>query len=269
MAGFNVICGLPRSGSTLLCNILNQNPRFHASSTSALSYGVNALTQLWSNSPEVKSDLHNDKVGTELRLKYALSGMITGWYAHRTEPVIFDKGRSWCTASLILKQLYPDSVIIACVRDLRAVFGSCEKQHKVNPLLDDSPDPMQRTQYSRADRMFAPNGVIGSCVVGVEDLLRRRPKGLVFVQYESLVKSPKTVLQEVYAELGEDYYKHDFTDVANTADDVDALYLCKFPHTGDGPVEPRPDDWQEHVAPDLAQQIMQRYQGYNRAFSYR
>ena len=30
------ISGMPRSGSTLLCNILNQNPRFHATGTSGV-----------------------------------------------------------------------------------------------------------------------------------------------------------------------------------------------------------------------------------------
>ena len=57
----NVICGLPRSGSTLLCNILNQNPDFHASSTSPLAQTLGALSQFLSTSPEVKSDLYNDR----------------------------------------------------------------------------------------------------------------------------------------------------------------------------------------------------------------
>ena len=36
MKNFNIITGMPRSGSTLLCNILSQNPAFHAGATSPL-----------------------------------------------------------------------------------------------------------------------------------------------------------------------------------------------------------------------------------------
>ena len=36
MRSIHTIAGLPRAGSTLLCQILNSNPRFHVTPTSAV-----------------------------------------------------------------------------------------------------------------------------------------------------------------------------------------------------------------------------------------
>ena len=55
MESFNVVCGLPRSGSTLLCNLLNQNPEVYASSTSIVPVILGSTSNIISNSPEFKS----------------------------------------------------------------------------------------------------------------------------------------------------------------------------------------------------------------------
>ena len=265
---FHAICGLPRAGSTLLCNILNQNPKFYASSTSVLPQSVAGLSNLWSNSPEIKSDLARDKERTEKRLRQTLKAMCDIWYVDEKSKVVFDKSRGWAFNALLLKQIYPDAKIIAMVRDLRAVFGSVEKQHQRYPIFDEAPDPMGKTVFTRADQMFSPQGLIGGPINGVMDLVRRQPEGLIVIQYETFVQNPQMIMDRLYTELGERPYEHDFDNVKNTATDLDSQYLHKYPHEGSGQVAPRLDDWQDYVSPDLAQQIMGRYPGYNQAFGY-
>lgn len=51
----HLMAGLPRSGSTLMCNILNQNPRFHATSTSGILDIVLTIRNQWEN---VNDDVH-------------------------------------------------------------------------------------------------------------------------------------------------------------------------------------------------------------------
>jgi sulfotransferase len=80
MDNMNVICGLPRSGSTLLCNILNQNPKFWASSTSTLPQLLGTSINVWSNSLEMKGELVTDREGTEKKLHRSLKAFCDAWH---------------------------------------------------------------------------------------------------------------------------------------------------------------------------------------------
>ena len=76
----HVITGLPRSGSTLLCNILNQNPKFNATSTSTVVSMLHSLFASVSGSIEIKSDLNTDPEGTEKRVKDSVTAYMDAWY---------------------------------------------------------------------------------------------------------------------------------------------------------------------------------------------
>lgn len=268
MRAFHVVTGLPRSGSTLLCNLLNQNPEFHASSTSVLAQTIGTVSHIWSQAPEVTSARLCDADGMDARMVRALRMLIEGWY--REAPgVVFDKGRGWTHHALALKQLFPEAKIIVTVRDLRGVFGSVEKQHRKNPLLDTAPGPVAKGIFERADQMFSPQGLIGAPLHGVLDLMRRQPHGIILIQYETLAQAPAMVMERLYAELDETPFQHDFEHVENTATDADALYLGKYPHVGAGKVQPvNRTEWQQFVSSDLAGQIMGRYPLYNQMFGY-
>src|SRR4051794_4991565 len=49
------ISGLPRSGSTLLANLLAQNPRFHASATSGILDVVFGVRNHWDQLPQFQA----------------------------------------------------------------------------------------------------------------------------------------------------------------------------------------------------------------------
>lgn len=228
---------------------------------------VRALSHLWSHSAEVKSDLISDKERTEARMTRAARGMLEGWYAD-TDAVIFDKGRFWNHAAPLLHQLFPEAHLFVCVRDLRAILASIEKQHSKNPMIDEANTAADATLYTRADKLFSPNGLVGQQIMGVEDLLRRNLPYVTVVQYETFVRQPQIILDRIYSAIGEPSFDHDFDHVENTATDVDGLYGHKFPHDGSGKIEPKAESWQTHVPPDVAQVIMQTFAGYNQAFGY-
>jgi sulfotransferase len=268
MEKFHVVTGLPRSGSTLVCNILNQNPRFYASSTSPLATGLATMGVAWSASPEMKSMLHYDRDDTEQRMNASLVSLVESWYKGK-DGVVFDKARGWSHQALLLEKLYPEAKLLVCVRDLRAIFGSVEKQNRKQPAFDEATDAVGKTLYARADSMFGPQGIIGMPLNGVEDLLRRRPKNTVIVQYEAFVKNPDMTMQRIYDHIGEPWFQHDFNNVENVAEDIDALYLNKYDHNGCGKVEePDPKEWEQYVSSDVAKLIMERFPMYNTSFGY-
>ena len=108
----NVITGLPRSGSTLLCNIINQNDKFWATSTSNLPQMINAVTHTWTGSVEVKNLLEKYKEETEKKMYDSIVAFIEKWHEIEGKEVIFDKSRGWSSNNLMLKYLYPDAKII-------------------------------------------------------------------------------------------------------------------------------------------------------------
>jgi len=266
----NVITGLPRSGSTLFCNLLNQNKDFWATSTSPLPFVLNTISQSWSNSIEIKNLLEKKQKETEKRMLVSMKSFIEGWYQKEDKKVIFDKSRGWNVNSLLFKKIYPNGKIICLIRDLRNVFASIKKNHRKNPLVDIIGEPILKTIYNRADKMFSNDGLIGNCIMGIEDLIRRNPDNLIFIQYETFVSNPKLVMERIYNELEEDYFEHNFENVKNTAIDCDGHYLNKYPHKGQGKISPsNSDEWKKYISQDLANIIMQRFKDYNNFFGYK
>ena len=86
---FYFISGLPRSGSTLLSSILNQNPRFYSGPSSPVVPVMLSLENNFSN-----NELFVSYPKTE-QAKKIISSVLPQFYSDRSEPVIFDKNRSW------------------------------------------------------------------------------------------------------------------------------------------------------------------------------
>lgn len=265
----HVITGLPRAGSTLFCNILNQNPAFRASSTSPLTLMVANLISTWSTQVEVKSDLQRDRKATEARLARVIRAVCNEYHDNGDgKKVIFDKSRAWMHHLPALRQAFPKCKAIVLVRDLRDVFASIEKQHLKNPILDEAATPAGKTQYGRADHLFSPGELVGGPLRGIKDLMDRKQDTFV-IKFEDLAAHPEDVLKAVYAHLDIKYYdKHKFKAVKNTSTDPDGMYLFKYPHVGNGDVKPPKGSWRDHIAPDVAVQIVSQFPWFYQAFEY-
>ena len=77
------ISGLPRSGSTLLCNILAQNPRFHTTATSGIMDIMFMVRNNWDTLVEFRA--HPDEEAKERGLK----GSLEKSYDTTAKPAIF------------------------------------------------------------------------------------------------------------------------------------------------------------------------------------
>ena len=263
MKAFHVICGLPRSGSTLLCNILNQNPAFNVVHTSPCATDIQRLCAGFTDVPEYKGLMAQSVFATDELMREKARGIIHKEHSGKGE-TCFDKNRHWGAMQFILAQLFPGAKIICCVRDLRAVFGSFEKRWRRNPLIQLPPGPTIR---ARMQNQFHPDGMIGGALNGIEDLVLAENRSVMFLHYEALVQNPQMQLDRLYQHINESPYEHDFENVESTATDPDWLYLNKFPHDGSGKVEDK-SDWQQYVPQPIANEIMQSHAAYNQTFGY-
>jgi sulfotransferase len=264
MMKIHAIAGMPRSGSTLLCNILNSRPGTTATPTSALPGFIRALGGVASSRIEVKQLLNLDLEGTQARFAGAVRAFCETW--HSGSDVVFDKSRGWNFNAMAFRDISPDGRILLCVRDLRDIFASVERQESKNGLIT-AASPSVAQRYREA---FDATGVIGSPYAGVCDLIDTNPDNILVVHYESLVADPDAMMRIIEAECGLDHFEYDFDNVPDTMSEVepDGFWLGKFPHKACGKVENRCPHWSENVPISIAQDIMQKAPKYNRVFGY-
>lgn len=274
MPAFHVIASIPRSGSTLLCNILNQNPEFHASSTSPLANAVASATGALSSRPEFLSMLGNDASAAKEQLRGASRGFIEGYYANVGARLVFDKDRSatWLMTADLLLDILPASRIFCLVRDPREAVASVLARQATEPLMRNSIHPVKRLLGERVAEVAGPQGLIGGTIKVIEDVLMQSKLGgaqnINFIKYEQLVADPVGTIGAVYDTLGEPHFPHDFTNVVNTATDQDFLYKNMWPHEGSGPVAPRIPRWPKVIPAGLAQNVMRQFTLFNQTFGY-
>lgn len=259
----HALAGLPRSGSTLLANVLAQHPDVHVSGTSALASCVEQVQRVLTDAPEIQSDLANVP-GSYDRYLASLRGLCDGWYADRDEATIVDKGRGWVMFPTLLAQLYPNSALVVCVRDPRDVLASIERQHRATALFG---SPVAPTVYEAAERLMVPDGLVGGPIRFIEDLIRRNIPA-VYVRYETFVADPATTVDRVAGALDLSAHTWDFENVTNQASDLDALYRNKYPHDGSGPIKPSGRTWQDTLDPQLAGLVASRYPLFMQTFAY-
>jgi len=110
----------PRAGSTLLQNILAQNPAFYVTPTSGLLELIFGARLNYTNSPEFKAQ---DPAAMEAYFQ-----------ALTDKPYAVDKSRGWGVHFDLLQMIFNEEPKVICmVRDLRQILASLEKKFRQNP----------------------------------------------------------------------------------------------------------------------------------------
>lgn len=213
------ISGLPRSGSTLLAAILRQNPRFSAAMTSPVATLVAALHPKMCGGESAM--FFDDAKRTEI-----LRGLFNAYY-HETphDHVVFDTNRTWTSRIPLLTALFPASRIICCVREIGWIIDSIERQMARHPLqLSQMFNFKPGTSvYARVESLMnGENGVIGLPWNTLREAWFGENAGrLLLIPYSHLAKDPTGTIDQLYAELGEAPFSHDFSDMAYSEPDYD------------------------------------------------
>ena len=125
---------LPRAGSTLLQNVMGQNPEFYVTPTSGVLELVYASRANYSNSPEFKAQ--DGELMKQGFLNFCNQGINGFFNAVTDKPYVLDKSRGWGVHYGFLNSFYPNPKVICMVRDLRGIFASMEKNFRKNQHMD-------------------------------------------------------------------------------------------------------------------------------------
>lgn len=209
---FYFISGLPRSGSTLLCNLLLQNPNFHATSTSSL---LELIIQLRDNWTSLES--HKNNPGGQDKWK-VIKAVVENY--HNTDrPIVFDKNRGWTNHIEFLEKILGYEVrIICCVRNLEDIISSFEKlfrkERAGGEIHGEFKTPKMKTLQGRCEVFTADEGVIGRPYINLKDVFDRGlERRLVLLPYEYFTKNPEESMKSVYDFIDEPYFEHNFENI--------------------------------------------------------
>jgi len=262
---------LPRAGSTLLQNILAQNPDIYATPTSGVLELVFAARSNYTNSPEFKAqDSETMKKGFQA---FCNEGMKGYYEAITDKKYVVDKSRGWGIHYDFLKFITNEEPKVICmVRDLRDIFASMENNFRKNPdkqfeFLDWS--KMQGTTVPKRIDIWAQNAPVGMAIERLAEVIRLGISDkMLFVKFEDLCLYPDTQLIRIYEYFGIPYFKHDFDNIEQVTKEDDEVYGAFGDHVIRTKLEPVPSRAKQLLGKDVTDWIFNNYKWFFDQFRY-
>lgn len=218
MKKYHFIGGLPRSGTTLLSTILKQNPKFEASISGPLARFTRAIIQESSSQGGYRFECPPEK------RKKLINGLFENYYDDPSKEVAFNTNRGWGLLLPTIKDLYPDSKLILCVRDIGWVLDSFEVLYRKNPYSFSSMFSPEESinVYTRCETLMNPGRTLGFAYNAVKQAITSEYKtSIMVIDYDDLAKKPLFIMKSLYKFIDEPYFEHDFDNVESSYDEFD------------------------------------------------
>lgn len=219
------VSGLPRSGSTLLMNILGQHPDVYITPTSGCHEVLWGLRNNWSQYVEHKAD----KQGSATHNLQRVLKSVLNSYHDTDKPVVFDKHRSWLhSIELIEFILQRKAKIIVPVRSIVDILSSFEKLYRKTAHLTPPPGQFSDSQTT-AGRLYHWSSNAGELGIAFNRLKDAFQRGygdrLILVEYEALTTNPDSVMKQLWTHLGLSPANHDFTNVKQITFEDESFHI--------------------------------------------
>jgi sulfotransferase len=261
---------LPRAGSTLLQNIIGQNPDFYVTPTSGVLELVYAARNNYTNSPEFKAqDASLMKSGFT---QFCHDGVLGFFNGVTDKPYVLDKSRGWGVHYGFLNSFYPEPKIICMVRDLRGIFASMEKNFRKNQHIDSgivNHANMTGTTTEKRIDIWAGGQPVGLAIERLHQVFKEGVnKKILFIRYEDLAKEPVPEMKKIYQYLEVPYFNHDFNNIEQITQEDDAVYGIYGDHQIRKKLEPLKADYKEILGQGACNWIKTNYQWFYDEFKY-
>jgi sulfotransferase len=243
------LSGMPRSGSTLLSNILLQNPDMYVTATSGLIDVVRTVRDICDKNSLFQAIPHDERDQVKLDM---LRGVIAARFRQHEGKCCFDKSRGWPTIFELVENLFGSREAvkaIICVRDLRDILASFEKLYrktlKSSSTTQEAGDFIaHRTALGRAEFIMRDKEPVGYSMDVVRDAVTRGWRDVMhFVDYDELCRNPEKVLEKIYLFVGKPIFKHNFDRVEQVTVEDDTFHGFVGLHDIRSDVKPQRSQW--------------------------
>jgi sulfotransferase len=217
MKDFYFLAGLPRSGSTLLTALLNQNSTIYASEVSPVAKMMGLLYKNIEETESFKADYR------KINHINCVKEIPNSFYSDIKKPIVIDKSRAWGAPFYFnLAQLVnPNTKIILTVRPILEILASiinlCNKNPNNNIDLNLQNEDFYSKYYkdlndARCEYIMRAGGELDLALLSVANSLNH-PENFHIVWYDDLTNNPQNELNKVYDFLKIEKHKHNLQNI--------------------------------------------------------
>jgi sulfotransferase len=261
---------LPRAGSTLLQNILAQNPLIYATSTSDLIHLVLGAQKGYNyNTPVTVEEMDVWREGFYAFCRKGIKGYIENL---TDKPYFIDKSRGWSSYYSLMDKMIPNPKILYMVRDLRGIFASLEKKFRNSPDSTEMfVDDIQMKNLSTFQRVqsFSSSHPLGSALERLnQSILDKTAEKFLFIRYEDFCVNPNYEMERIYNYLNIEYYQHNFEYIPQIIPENDAKHGIFGDHTIFNTLQTPFQDHEEILGKHACNWIYDNFKEYFDIFGY-
>ena len=263
------LTGLPRSGSTLLMHILNQNPDFTIGPDSSLTSVLNTVRNFVQNNTTNQQLPH--QIFNECILKFCRSG--TESWVNEICPTntFIDKSRFWIYQYQFMFSVFPNIKMILNLRDLRGVVNSMEKIHHNTLCMN------FQSYYDGFEKNFLHQRVdtilnewfLKDALTSIKELVEIEPKcreQLLIFRYENLLQDPQKSMNRIYDFLELPRFEHDFDNIQDNIVHFDNMYQPYGDHKIKNKLEKNNSQEFSHLPQHICDYIIETHKWYYEHF---
>jgi sulfotransferase len=265
MKKFFFMSGLPRSGSTLLSSILNQNPEVYSSPNSPMCGMMFNLERSL-----IASEQYNAFPKPQV-MSRTIMGVLDNYYFDIDKPFIIDKSREWAIQehfAVLLRNLPYEPKIVLTVRNITDILASFIYMVNQQPGNDNFIDRAiqagnvfnlyRSIDDIRCDHLMMPKGLIDNGLYGIAyAMLEENRQYFHIVEYEDLINKTSDTIDGVYSFLGVEKFAHDLSNIKNVTKENDEIYGVPGMHDVRESITKRPINKEQILSP----YILNKYQG--------
>jgi sulfotransferase len=261
----------PRAGSTLLQNIIGQNPDFYVTPTSDIQGLLVYARRSFSTSEIFKAQ--DTKTMDDGFKSFCKTGLF-GWFNGITDKkYVLDKNRTWGISYDFVDWFYPNPKMICLVRDLRSIYASYEKFYRKNLYVDYDITQWEGFKNNTTDdrlKFHMQQNPIGTHITRTYDtLIQGKANQILFLKFEDLLTHPQEILNRIYDYLEIPRFNHTFTRIDQITHENDRVLGYGADHTIKNKLEPLKEDYLEVLGPDNCKFITESYPWFYEYFDYK
>lgn len=224
------LSGLPRTGTTLLSNILNENKIIHVTPTSSLLDFLSGVSHVYEQVQ--KRHIHTNPE----QINNIYKSIFNSYYSHIENPIVIDKWRGWISNVKQLKQVTSENPkLIYTYRPIEEIITSFLYLISKDPdnYVDKNLISLGKDISNKNRALFLwENGVVGECYNMLRNyLISDNSADILFLSYSDLIENPEELLNKVYKFLDSSYFNHNFNSISNITNDNDNYWGLKNLHS--------------------------------------
>ena len=259
---------LPRSGGTLLQNVLAQHSNIYPTSASILLDFVSAAKETFVHMMQY---VHPDEASMtkEAFLQFNRAGICSYVDTFTDKAFFLDKHFAWLHYYTFLQQIdnHPPKIIVM-VRDLRDIVCSFEENYRKDPLkfnMHVNWNTFDNTSMQKRVETWLNSSPLGTSLEHVRDAINFK-QDVLFIRYEDFCQNPTPEMAKIYNYLGLPFWMHDFQGIKQVTQYNDVIHFAN--HDIDKNVKVKPSRAMDVLGEDICGQIYNQYKWYFKLFNY-